>query len=350
MATPNPTLDAARKRLAQRSKPASTNTNGKGLAAEKVPEKGQELMDAATGQVLGKPTIPSDYAAMGVSYGFSPPPPAALTMVITGLSGVGKTTFVSSIPKALVVSFRPHGAKGVIGARAANVYLRSWADWDRLRTKLIADGPNPSRPYDTVVFDTSDEWFNPLAEKIIADWNERASKPVTSIGDVGQKGKGFSEVGALLMQELRAIQTAGYGWIATGHLIEKSLEINGMMTTKLRVVLAPSCYGQLVQAAFIKAQIIPFMETTKQVTRKLPDGRSVKRTVAIPEAERVFEYRLTIRAGDADFDAKTNLPDLPPYVAVPVRNGWDAFATAYQAAVERGQQLQNQILSGNVSE
>lgn len=326
--------------------PSSNATQPVAATAGQSPSAGpqQVLTNAATGAVV--PSIPSDYAALGAAYGFQPPEPSRLTMLLTGFSGVGKTTFVSSIPRALVVSFQPDGAGSVIAARAAHIHIKDWASWDRLRAKLVKDAANPTRPFDTIVIDTGDEWFGPLSDRIIALWNERAKTPANSIGDVGQKGKGFAEVGVLMTNELRAIQSAGYGWVVTGHLAEKTVDINGVSTTKIRPVLTPSCFQHLVRGAFIKAQIIPFTQTTRRVERQLEDGRRIESTISIPESERVREYRLTIRAGDSDTDIKARLPGLPQYISLPSVGGWDEFSAKYAAAVERGRAQHDAILSG----
>jgi len=345
-------IEAAKAQLRQNNNGTPPKRNTEAIVKDVDPARATQVLTSAT-TGFEVPSIPADYAAMGAAYGFEPPDPSRLTMLLTGFSGVGKTTFVSSIPKGLVVSFQPDGAGSVIAARAAHIFIKDWAAWDKLRTRLTADGAKPDRPFDTIIIDTSDEWFGPLSDRIIAIWNERAKTPARTIGEVGQKGKGFAEVGVLMMNELRAIQSAGYGWIVTGHLAEKTIDITGpdgkpQMTTKIRPVLTPSCFQHLVRGAFIKAQILPFTQTTRSVKKKLADDREIETPVSIPQTERIKEYRLTIRAGDSDTDIKARLPGLPQYINLPVVDGWAALTTEYLAAVARGLQRHNEILSGTV--
>ena len=124
------TLEAARERAATLKTSAAPGTLGPADAASAgsppfsglaAPGPGvQVLIDPATNKAL-----PAAYANMGVVRGFDPPAADQMVMMILALSGAGKTTFVSSIPNSLTISFSPDGASAIIDPRAHRVYVLS---------------------------------------------------------------------------------------------------------------------------------------------------------------------------------------------------------------------------------
>jgi len=287
----------------------------------------QTLINAETGA-----TITSEYAGLGVVSGFQPPPPEQLRMILLSWSGEGKTTFVSSIPRCLILDFG-NNAGSVVAPHAHRVWVKTWPQFEKLRDLLIAQKKAGKCPYDDIAFDTVDEWFDVLASYIISQWNTKYSKNVASIGEVGREGKGFSEVGALMSRELRAFDEAGFGWIATGHLREAKIKIGEGELTVIRPVLAASSFRPLVRMAHIKAQINVDVVNFEDKTVIVGD-KKLTSSVKLAQPKRV--HRLQIRTATAGDEIKARLPHLPDSVDFPRHDAWKHLSDVYRTAVTAG--------------
>ncbi|HEC64210.1 MAG TPA: hypothetical protein ENI23_02825, partial [bacterium] len=133
-------------------------------------------------------TVPSSYAALGVKSGYTPLPAEKLRQFLVGPSGEGKTTFLMSIPRTLVLDFE-EGADGIPGSRAHRLHITTPKKLEIIIDKLVADGDNPNRPYDRVGFDTIDqmvEMMNPYLAKLQSEKPGRwEGDDITQFGDRG---------------------------------------------------------------------------------------------------------------------------------------------------------------------
>ncbi|KKL89671.1 hypothetical protein LCGC14_1912400, partial [marine sediment metagenome] len=92
--------------------------------------------------------LPAEYAALGLTTGYNPVTLDEARLYITGMSGEGKSTFISSIPDSWVIDFET-GVGGIPGRKGAYFNLAEAAKttkkskYEIFRTifeKLIADG------------------------------------------------------------------------------------------------------------------------------------------------------------------------------------------------------------------
>jgi len=279
--------------------------------------------------------LPSIYKELGVKREFKPPDLSSTLIMIQSFSGSGKTTLCASIPDALVLSFQKGAAKSVIAPRAYVVELSSWDQYDSLRTQLVTDARSGKMPFKQICIDTVDEWYSVIAEKIIDRWNKQYKKAATSINEVGKEGKGFGDAAVLLRDEVSLLMSAGYGVVATMHLMEKNIHIGDRTETVVRPFLTQSAYKMLIPLAYLKAQIGRVPITTETISRELNiNGQVEIKTfeVPVPPDRQKFEYRLAILSNDTDDEIKARLPDLPPYIVLPRHDSWTAIESVWDGA------------------
>lgn len=126
----------------------------------------------------------------------------------------GKTTFMSSIPNALVLSFEP-------GLNAqAGVYAQKVLTWNDM--KIVArelKRPEVQQKYTTVCFDTID-----IAAQLCQDY-VCASAGVTTLGEVPY-GKLYDQYKIEFSKVIRGIANLGYGCVFACHTEIKELPTN----------------------------------------------------------------------------------------------------------------------------
>lgn len=305
--------------------------------------------------VLKKTKIPSKYAKMGVEMGFRPPDPLHITGLLMARSGYGKTTFVSSMPQTLMVTFGPNDASSVVGARAARVHVRSWPEWEKLRNELIADAKG-TKPFEMIVLDTVDGFF-PLAADFVMDrYNTRGRKgeddPYAAryLSEVGSGGKGYGDVAVTIGKELDKILNAGYGWFVTGHLAEKSVDTDdGGKITVLRPVVADSTMKVLVRKAYLRAGIEVETIKTRVVEKKLDSGKILKKKELLDKKDWIRQRKLVISTDPTIDEVKMRLPNMPAELDLPRFGGWDVLANAFDEAVAKSRE-EDEKLSTEKSE
>lgn len=308
-----------------------------------APPAPQTLVDATTLQEVLHPAL----AALGACRAFNPPEPELLTAMILGFSGTGKTTFVSSIPNSLILSFCENAANSVIAPRAYHLgkgrYIKTWPQYVEVRDRILAMAKIPDRPINILVIDTGDEWFNIVADGVIAWWNKNfrtGRAPVESIGEVGQQGKGYALASEWMLNELRQFQAAGLGWVITGHLRERDIDVGSSgeehVKTVIRPVLTGSAYKPIQRMSFLRGMIGVSTQTTETVLIPHPTrpGETIKATRPLAQPKRT--YQLALITADMDDEVKMRLPGLPPVINLPQFDAWEVLCTEYNRAREAG--------------
>ena len=282
----------------------------------------QTLQDGSTGHM-----IEDAFKALGVDYGLRIPDPSAIGIIVLGWSGEGKTHWVSSIPDSLIFEFTD-SASSVVNPKAHRVFIKTWDQYEKLRTALLNAAKTGKCPYRSVAFDTVDEWFNILADKVIADYNASAKRKASSIGEVGREGKGFAMVGLLMESELRNFLRAGIGWVVTGHLQSREESLGDGKITVTRPVLTPSSFTRVVRLAYVRAQLVTKLRHTE---RQKKMGKWIEVQLPAPKQEKFLRLS-TNQAGD---EIKVKLNGLPEMIPFPRHGGWGVFVEAYREAASK---------------
>ena len=296
-------------------------------------------------QKITPQTVPSDYAAMGVKSGYAPLSAEELRMFIVGPSGEGKTTFLASTPRTLILDFEV-GADGIPNARAHRLSITTPQQLEKIVSKLEADAKKPNRPYDRVGFDTIDqmvEMINPELAKI------QSAKPGNWEGDdithFGDRGGGWSILKNGCWSFIQRVEKAGYTWTCIGHITEKNIRVNGKDRTVPRPVLFDSFARLIGRNCAVFAAIYSLIETEKTYSefkgRKIqgPDKEVVK----------VYMDSTTINSEKNTGQGKLRgVPTMTTKIALPDSlngvYGWDAFATEYtNATLKVKKQLESPV-------
>jgi hypothetical protein len=290
----------------------------------------QTIVNARTNLV-----IPQAYAALGATSGFNPPKANESVMVVLGLAGAGKSTFAASIPDSLHISFQEHGASSILGGRAPHIVIKGYEEYQKLKRQLLEDARKKTSPFQSITIDTVDEWFeNCFCDKIIADFNSKqAGRNARHIGEAGAEGRGYSDAAALLKAEIKDLEEAGYGLLLTGHLIEKTITVQGEKRTVQRTLLPDSAFRVLKVLAYIKAQIQTVTITTE---KKMINGKVA--TITLNPSTYKRSCQLAVISEDSGSEVKKRLPHLKTLIDLPPQDGWSAFEKEYNDAIVKGKE------------
>ena len=282
---------------------------------------------------LSVPKIPADYAALGVVGGYQPPAAERLRFFIIGPSGDGKTSFVASIPKTLILDFEG-GAWGIPNPRAVRIVCKTYKTFKAIYEKLIIDGKAGRRAWDRVVFDTLDQ-FVEMMNPMIALAHHTANWKGTDITDYGGKGAGWAILKNECWKHVTDLEQAGYAWSCVGHVTEKTITINNKDRTVIRPVLFDT-FAKLVARNsdyFINVHSkIEAVQQYKVVSGKQYPSGTKDVPVYVMSGSAIgssLATQQTKQRGVPTMPATIRLPD-----TMSGESGWEAFCTAYYQSVE----------------
>lgn len=282
--------------------------------------------------------IPSAYAEYGGGVGWNYTPPEQLRMFLIGAPGDGKSTFAASNPDAWIIDTEGR-SRDVVHGRAAYFHCPDAGDYMKLLSQLVKDGNAGKAPCKTVIFDTIDAWVLQLVRFLTKTRLPEGSR-ADSILDLPH-GKGYSLLQDEISRRLAALTLAGYGWWVVAHIKETAVtdEQGNILRYRKESNLFPSLRGPLhmmshIQGTLIRKVVTPTIE--KQI--KTPSGKVIVKKV-LGEPKNIF--LLSLRPGGARIegertDAKNPyLGYLDEVIELPVKDGYQTFATKYSEAMER---------------
>jgi len=296
----------------------------------------------ADGQVVGPPGQVPDpalqaYLKMGARVGFNPPDADSLNMKIDAEAGSGKTTFVASIPDAIIID-ADGGAHSVVGARAVSIPLRGPevpADsphgfdlYARIVAQLLEDAQAGKSPFRTVVIDSVDAWADLVAEHLVDEINRKrarsnqpnaADRTIQHIGEYGSSGAGYKLLYHYLLRDLNLLAQAGYRWVVVCHLHEKNITVGNQEQTVVRAVSYPGLDDLLK----LRADVIMSIECRVRPRVKRDDrGRIVGK-------ETVRSYIAHVQS-DFTRTAKRRLFNIDGSIELPLVDGYKAWRDYYE--------------------
>lgn len=299
-----------------------------------------------TSPMAGDNEIAEAFRSLGVTTGFNPKTLYEVGTIMLAWSGAGKTTFASSIPESLLLYFTPGKADAIVAPKAHRLFVPDYDTYRGAINTLLSTKAAGKCPYRLVTFDPGDEWFNVVAQGVLDEFNDRFEKPVSegkmrraeAIGDIGSKGKGYGQVADIMERDILNLQSAGFGWLVTGHLKEKTITVPApdgkpMETTVVRPVLTDSAFQRLVRLAFLQLRVDVRTTTTGTKTVMI-DGKPVE-VKGAKLAEPIREHYLLLKthqAGSRD-EVKAYLPQLPDRLAFPRHGAWGVLSQANDEAV-----------------
>lgn len=285
-------------------------------------------------QTIQPGTLPEAWEAIGATYCVTVPTAHEVRMLISGEGGVGKTTFVGNIPRAVHIDC-DGGAHSVVDKRAATVTLRAMgaaphqrghAVYANVISQLLKDAKNgDDRPFHTVIIDTLDTWFEMLAAHTLEEVNKKSTKKTyATIGEYGDQGSGYAKVYDRAMFDLKTLYDAGYRWVVVGHLQEKEITVGGNRQTVTRPGVGKGLFERVRNRADVEAQIYEDIRMKAvRKNNKITGDKEYERT-----------HKLVVES-NAQRQAKHRVPNLSGELAIPRDGGWDTFEAFYNEKRDR---------------
>lgn len=306
-------------------------------------------------------TILSTYGGVPLKRSFEPGPIGRTAWLIAAPPKVGKSSLVASVPRCLVLDYEDKIRLIPDRFRPAQyVVPKDLNAHDGVIKQLIADGSKGDRPFDTVAFDTANEFlYNILIPGLTIRYNQAqaaANKPGcppgTTIVDLPSSDRGskhWDSVTRYFLSSIRDVRAAGYGVLVTTHYKEEKVTIRtgGQLqeTTVYKPALNPAVVAGLYRMAEFLATVgLKTVEdrTPVQVVgadgqpKLLSNGQPMMQTQRTTRTVGFAQIRE--KPGDATKELGSNLT-LPPEIDLPLGKGWEAITEAYDAAVKAGQEL-----------
>lgn len=271
--------------------------------------------------------LPSDYQSLGVTRGYEPVDARDLRLFIMGPSGMGKSTFTTSMPRTLILDFEG-GVSGIPNPIAHRVRVKNLDHLDQIARKIEDDSKNPKRPFDRVSVDTVDE---------LAEWHSVdicKQKGVEFLTDLGH-GKGYNMVRNKVWDLLRMLEQNGYAWTVVGHLTEKTITdpVGGDTKTVLRASVFDTLCSRIINNADFAGTIYCTKEVEQRKEKVKVGGKIIDKV--LPSKE-VTKYWLDVRSFGNKPGKTRNVTEMKAKIELPTNDsGWKAFTESYTEAVDK---------------
>ncbi len=272
------------------------------------------------------PIVPDDWAELGMKSGYDPKSAETLRLFIVGPSGEGKTTFISSIPRTMIIDF-DDGANAVPGGRATRIHVRDYAHFDSIIGKLVADNTKGVRHWDRVAIDTIDELIAMLKHQL------EEEKGVEDITEYRSTGYGYNLILQRFWSKMLDLEHAGYTWAIVGHMrtIEEVDPATKKPVTRIRESVYPGVAKKILTKSDFKLTVYCIPHTVeKKAVKTLPDGRKIE----VPAGtETKLVYYVDSMTTEARDGKQRGVSTMERKIEVPLVDGWDVFKQKYETAV-----------------
>lgn len=281
------------------------------------------------------PVVPSDWMALGAESGYKPKIADKLRLFVVGPSGEGKSTWLSSIERNLILDF-DDGADAVPGSKAVRINIKNYAHLQQIRDKLLADAKTGKLYFTRVTIDTVDECIAMIKHKLESDKN------VEDITDYRSEGYGYNLILQRFWSIILDIEEAGCSWAIVGHTKTKT-EIDPATkkpVTRIRDSVYPGVSKKILTKSDFKVTIYSLPETLKvELPPKVVQNGTQKIQVPQFEERTTINYYLnsltTAREGT---NKARGVPTMPKKFQLPLINGWNIFKEHYDKAVNEARQ------------
>ena len=272
------------------------------------------------------PLIPTDWSLLGMVAGYNPKPAEKLRIWVTGPSGEGKSTFLSSIPDHVILDF-DDGASSVPGGRARRIHVQNYEHYKEITDKLISEAKGGKKIVNRVTIDTVDEWVGMITNQL------QAEKGVEDITEFGSQGHGWGLIRERCWSRLRDLEHAGYTWSCAGHQStkEETNPVTGKSRTVIRDSVFPSFAKKILTRSDFKLTVYCCPKSVdKKKRRKLPGGQIVE----VPDGTEIQHiYYLTSLTSAIQENKSRGVPSMERKFVIPLVGGWDLFKEKYESAV-----------------
>lgn len=285
--------------------------------------------------------VPEKYRKLGATEGFNPDPAENLRIIVEGLPGTGKSTFIGARPRTAIIDC-DKAQQNVIykGDGTAYFHINSFDQYARIRDMLVSDAGKGQAPFQCVAIDTLDAFIKLLDEHLVKERNLN----VDSMKQWGHKGAGYRVIGDRLIKELDILDRAGYPYMLACHLLEKEQEYGEVTITVRKAVMPQTFMKDLVGMTDMKVRMYRSMSkepVVEEETKKLPNGKTVTRKKKIRDRV-VSEYwvgMLPQDPADKFDDTKRRVATFQDPVRLSLENPWSDFEHVYSQACKDAKEL-----------
>lgn len=281
--------------------------------------------------------VTKEWAALGAASGYAPLPPAQLRMFIIGPHGGGKTAFVASMPRTLLIDFEA-GSWGIPRPQAVRLEVQTWEKLESALNLLHRQANSKERPFDRVVFDSVDQWVE-LMNPVLCARKSSDKVQYDDITNYGSKGAGYALLRNACWSQIKQLEQDGYSWAIIGHLTEKTITVNDRDRTVSRPVLFDTFARQISRNSDVVCSVrLSNIISTVEVAQKLPSGQVVK----VPKQQSHVAAVIDMADTGSQFGnletKKRGVPTLNDSITLPdildKKQAWETFAEAYNQAAE----------------
>ncbi len=269
--------------------------------------------------------VPAAWGKLGDAIGFDPPTAEELRLWIVAMDGCGKTSFLSGIPRNIILDF-DNAARSVVGSLSTRIAIKGYDSYQKALAQLKKDAEGGRRPFDRVTFDTVDEWVGMIAVHL------QNEKNIEDIGEYGTSGSGWRMLRDRCWSVIRELEGLGYTWAISGHLSLKTDKIPGTKTemTRLAETIFPTMGGKIRAKSDFKLTLLVENKNFRP-DLVLPSGKVLKDKGKVEQVTKYFVDCTTTAANEGKSRAVSGMEKR---FEIPLIGGWQEFERRYNDAIE----------------
>lgn len=301
---------------------------------------------------LQRPGREPAFKTLGLVKGFHPTSLERSIILLIGPTGSGKSTVIASMgPRTCILDF-DHAYGNIPCSHATRMtpgriidtetgsekICDPWEHWLAMMEWLKTEG---RKFYDTVVFDTVDQWVRLMEAGMAQAVNRRYAKittgtpkePIQSIVDLGKGG--YKKLVDQLVLDWNSLRNSGYGLVFTGHLERRRIVFS---ETKVEMDipclgLYPSLDKALRRCADFVIKCIRGRESCVIHRDRIVKGKkigSVPETVTSKVVKLIFDEEV-VNAETSTLDTVKNRVEMPNTIILPAAQRHEAWALVREA-------------------
>lgn len=289
--------------------------------------------------VISGATVPKWLEGFGVVSGFRPAPLQGSRLVITGPPGCGKSTFLNGFPGLLMLD--PEGGGNTVADPKAYRFTapRTTApkDLDEAYMYVVNQACNRRRSGNTDVSMIGIDTLDSMVDIFLTAFCLRndIDDPI-SYNTNKTSGNGYTIVRKAIFGMLDRVYASGMGWAIITHMTTELVSVGERQVEKSRLTLSQSFRGRLMQACehmlFMRRATISETRPGKPLKLKGGIEKPGKPVVKTHEVRQLMTQPGQVWDGASTNDVKVRVP-LPGSIVIPERDGYQAFADAYDQAI-----------------
>lgn len=288
-------------------------------------------------------------ARLGGYFGKATRPANAITALLIGLPGEGKSSFLQTCKDAFILDFDLSGTTtpnpqavmwpGISPAGQpmnddGNEFVPRYEDFREKVDILLemATEQDPNRPK-IVVFDTLSKW-----KEYVEDWTVRNSQKLNISKDRVENWKDLNGLSAYdfvyreITRTITRLNDAGYGVYVVGHVCNTVTQLEeGKNKVHYKLTITDNFWSRLHHAFHYVGAIAKVRKQTA-TKKQIPHPQDPTKTIEKIVKEDRIEFHLGLTSTDFDGIVKSKVR-LPPTIVLPEDDAFSYFEKVYNEAV-----------------